>query len=85
VLSGPAEIAVVGPDTPLRAELHQAALAAAPPGAVLACAGGDHGDEGIPLLAGRQGAGGDAAAYVCRNFTCRAPVTDVAGLREALR
>ncbi|MBO0823524.1 MAG: thioredoxin domain-containing protein [Actinobacteria bacterium] len=89
VLSGPVEIAVVGPPTPLRAELHQTAFSAAPPGAVIACGDGQGGGDGartsqIPLLDGRKPVDGKAAAYVCRQFTCQAPVTDVAGLTAAL-
>jgi hypothetical protein len=39
----------------------------------------------IPLLAGRTvPAGGVAAAYVCRNFACQAPVTQADQLRAAL-
>jgi uncharacterized protein YyaL (SSP411 family) len=30
----------------------------------------------VPLLAGRREMGGQAAAYVCENFVCQAPVTD---------
>jgi uncharacterized protein YyaL (SSP411 family) len=84
VISGPAEIAVAGPATdPRTAELHRAALLAAPPGAVLAV--GDPGDAaGVPLLAGRGLVGGAPAAYVCRQFTCRAPVTTPMDLRAAL-
>jgi uncharacterized protein YyaL (SSP411 family) len=39
----------------------------------------------IPLLAGRGLLDGAPAAYVCRNFACRAPVTDPEQLRAALR
>ncbi len=86
VLSGPVEIAVVGPPTPLRDELQQTALAAAPPGAVLACGDVASPDGAvIPLLQGRGPVDGKPAAYVCRNFTCRAPVTDAGELRKALR
>jgi hypothetical protein len=128
ILSGPSEIAVVGPaGDPRTAELHRTALLAAPPGAVIALghlpagaaptnqvkgegapsadgpsreqaegeraapAGGPSRDQaeggappGIPLLAGRDLVNGAPAAYVCRNFTCRLPVTDPAGLREVL-
>ena len=38
----------------------------------------------IPLLVGREGADGHAAAYVCEHFTCRLPVTDADALREEL-
>ena len=82
-LAGPAEIAVVGHEDDERTRvLHQAALLAAPPGAVLAL--GDGTEETVPLLAGRRPAGGAPAAYVCRNFTCQAPVTTAEALRAVL-
>jgi uncharacterized protein YyaL (SSP411 family) len=87
-LTGPVEVAVVGPAAdPRTAELHRTALLAAPPGTVLAlgdpAAAGDA--AGIGLLAGRGLVGGAPAAYVCRGFTCRAPVTSPAELRAELR
>jgi uncharacterized protein len=79
-LSGPAEIAVVGPPGDQRtAALHRTALRAAPPGAVIALGGGTGAEAAaaeIPLLAGRQLVDGAPAAYVCRDFACRMPVTD---------
>jgi uncharacterized protein YyaL (SSP411 family) len=45
---------------------------------------GRPGPQPIPLLAHRGLVDGGPAAYVCRNFACRAPVTDQAGLRAAL-
>jgi hypothetical protein len=84
LLSGPAEIAVVGPaGDPRTAALHAAALRAAPPGAVIALGDGS-GQAGIPLLAGRELPDGNPAAYVCRNFTCRLPVADPADLHAVL-
>jgi len=92
-LAGPPEIAVVGdPDDERTRALHRMALYAAPPGAVLALgdgvlgdgALGDGGAAGVPLLAGRGLVGGAPAAYVCRQFTCQAPVTTPQQLSEAL-
>ena len=82
-LSGPAEIAVVGgPDDERTRALHQTALHAAPPGAVLAL--GDSTSSAVPLLEGRGLVDGAPAAYVCRQFTCQAPVTTPAELTEVL-
>jgi uncharacterized protein len=82
-LAGPAEIAVVGgPDDERTRVLHQTALYAAPPGAVLAL--GDGAPSDIPLLEGRGLVDGAPAAYVCRQFTCQAPVTTPAQLRDTL-
>jgi uncharacterized protein YyaL (SSP411 family) len=39
---------------------------------------------GVPLLTGRGLVNGAPAAYVCRQFTCQAPVTTPDQLREAL-
>jgi uncharacterized protein YyaL (SSP411 family) len=82
-LSGPAEIAVVGgPDDVRTRALHQTALHAAPPGAVLAL--GDGTSSAIPLLEGRGLVDDAPAAYVCRQFTCLAPVTTPGELTEVL-
>ncbi|HLI42629.1 MAG TPA: N-acylglucosamine 2-epimerase, partial [Streptosporangiaceae bacterium] len=85
-LAGPPEIAIVGsPGDPRTRELHRAALHAAPPGAVLALGDGTpDAAAGVPLLAGRGPVDGDPAAYVCRHFTCQAPVTTPGELRRAL-
>jgi uncharacterized protein YyaL (SSP411 family) len=86
LLSGPAEIAIVGPDDdPRTRDLLRTALHLSPPGAVFALGPGTNGAVGtVPLLAGRGLVSGAPAAYVCRGFTCQAPVTTPAGLREAL-
>jgi uncharacterized protein len=84
-LAGPAEIAVVGYDDDERTHiLHQTALHAAPPGAVLALGDGSQQGETVPLLAGRGQLDGAPAAYVCRQFTCLAPVTTPEELRALL-
>ena len=85
-LAGPAEIAVVGYEDDERTRvLHQTALLAAPPGAVLALGDGDPKTrETVPLLIGRRQVDGAPAAYVCRGFTCQAPVTTPEQLRELL-
>ncbi|MEU9404620.1 thioredoxin domain-containing protein [Streptomyces sp. NPDC048281] len=84
LLDGPREVAVVGPDAtdPRAAGLHRTALLGTAPGAVVAV-GTVESDE-FPLLAGRPLVGGEAAAYVCRNFTCDAPTVDPERLKAAL-
>ena len=77
------EIALVSPPggdglAPLAAEVFGRYL----PNRVVAgmVAGDPKGAEGIPLLQNREAVGGEATAYVCRNYACELPVTD----REAL-
>jgi len=38
----------------------------------------------LPLLEGRTMVDGQPAAYVCENFSCKLPVTDVEALRHLL-
>ena len=81
-LDGPREVAVVGdPADPAAAALRRTALRSTAPGSVLAAGpvGSDH-----PLLAGRPLVAEVPAAYVCRHFTCDAPVTDPGALGAAL-
>ncbi|ANW18430.1 thioredoxin domain-containing protein [Streptomyces clavuligerus] len=83
LLDGPREVAVVGdPEDPAARELHRTALLAPAPGAVVA-AGAPGGDE-FPLLRDRDLVDGRAAAYVCRGFVCRRPVTGPSALAEEL-
>ncbi|MBO3750674.1 thioredoxin domain-containing protein [Streptosporangiaceae bacterium NEAU-GS5] len=86
-LAGPVEVAVVGdPADPRTAELLKTALHAAPPGMALAL--GDPATPAaaeVPLLEARGLVdGGKPAAYVCRHFACRLPVTDPDALRAEL-
>ncbi|MEU7749103.1 thioredoxin domain-containing protein [Nonomuraea sp. NPDC049158] len=85
-LSGPVEVAVVGPmDDPRTRALHREALLADVPGLVVALGDGEGVPSGGPeLLAGRGPVGGAPAAYVCRGFTCRMPVTTPEELRAEL-
>jgi uncharacterized protein YyaL (SSP411 family) len=48
----------------------------------LVVAGGEH--DGVPLLEGREPVNGRAAAYVCEQFSCRAPVTEPEELERLL-
>jgi uncharacterized protein len=75
-LAGPMEIAVVGPrgDERTRA-LHRAALMVTAPGTAVTV-GEPSERPGVALLEGRGLVGGAPAAYVCRDFACRLPVTD---------
>jgi uncharacterized protein YyaL (SSP411 family) len=83
LLDGPREVAVVGPrDDAGTRELLRTALLAKAPGAVVAS--GEEGGEEFPLLADRPLVNGRPTAYVCRNFTCRAPTTDARELAEQL-
>jgi hypothetical protein len=84
--AGPAEVAVVGPaDDPRTRALYLAAVRDASPGAtVVAGDPADPASSSVPLLAGRPLVDGRPAAYVCRGFVCQRPVTDPAGLTEAL-
>jgi uncharacterized protein YyaL (SSP411 family) len=91
-IAGPAEIAIVGPPGDERTTaLHEAAAFGAPPGAVTALGpggagrAGDPADPGVPLLAGRDLVDGAPAAFVCRDFACRLPVTTPEELLAVLR
>ncbi|MCW2887724.1 MAG: hypothetical protein JWL58_4586 [Streptosporangiaceae bacterium] len=87
-VAGPVEIAVVGPPDDGRTRaLHRAALMATSPGTVVSVGeplSGEPDGLGVPLLAERGLVGGAPAAYVCRDFACRLPVTDPDQLRGQL-
>ncbi len=74
------EVAIVGPDTGDMIAAYRSTLR---PTAVIASAP-TAGGSSIPLLAGREPAEGGTAAWVCRNFACRLPVTTPATLAAEL-
>ncbi|SEG45747.1 hypothetical protein SAMN04489712_105321 [Thermomonospora echinospora] len=84
LVSGPLEIAIVGDPSDERTRaLHTTALSSVAPGAVVTLGtGAEAGD--VPLLRGRGLVDGAPAAYVCRDFACRLPVTTPADLASEL-
>ncbi|MEU0985408.1 thioredoxin domain-containing protein [Streptomyces sp. NPDC005953] len=83
-VDGPREVAVVGASAdPLTDGLHRTALLGRAPGAVIAR--GEPGGDEFPLLKDRPLVAGEAAAYVCRGFVCRMPVTTSEELERELQ
>ena len=80
-----AEVAIVGDP---KDEATQALLVVAregyAPNRVVALRAAEDVPTAIPLLEDRALVKGRPAAYVCRNFACRLPVTDADALREQL-
>ncbi|MGH8934921.1 MAG: thioredoxin domain-containing protein [Acidimicrobiia bacterium] len=85
-LSGPKEVAIVGPPGhPDTRALAGVVWERFRPDCVLATDPGDGSSATeIPLLEGRHSENGPPLAYVCRNFTCRAPVGEPDDLRAQL-
>jgi uncharacterized protein YyaL (SSP411 family) len=84
-LEGPVEVVVAATDggadgDALWAEVAQTYL---PHRVLVAARAGDH--DPLAPARDRPPVGGRATAYVCRSFTCSAPVTDPAELRALLR
>ncbi|MFO0705499.1 MAG: aldo/keto reductase [Nitrospira sp.] len=81
----PVELAFVGDvnSAPL-IELRKAVADVYLPNRIIASTVGG-GQPTHPLLKGKVTVGGAAALYVCRNFSCQAPVTDPAQVADALR
>ncbi len=79
-LSTVKEVVVVGPKGN---ELEREVWAEFRPNVVVALAEGPNAD--LPLLKDRTSAEGKPAAYVCENFVCQRPVTQVDGLRKHLQ
>ncbi|MGD2216502.1 MAG: thioredoxin domain-containing protein, partial [Gemmatimonadales bacterium] len=87
LLEGPVEIALVGEEGATDLDALQRAVAEHYlPNRIVAVLDpdADDGSAELPLLRGKQLVNGRAALYVCRNFACRAPVTDPAAVAAAL-
>ena len=81
------EVAIVGePEDPHTQALVAAAFAPYQPNRVVALLPPSQPDWAttVPLLAHKHPVNGQAAAYVCQNYTCHAPTTDPVELRETL-
>ena len=82
LLDGPREVAVLGAsDDPMIWQLHRTALMGTAPGLVVAV--GPPGSD-VPLLRDRPLVDDRPAAYVCRQFTCEAPVTTPEALAHSV-
>jgi hypothetical protein len=85
LLYGPVELALVGvPGEPGYEAIRREAHASFFPARIIA-----HHDPGMPdsthpLLTGKGLVDGRAALYVCRNFSCQAPITDPRQVRQTL-
>ena len=80
------EVAVIGPmEDSATQKLINTVRREFRPNAVLAAAEpGDSGSAQIPLLAEREMVGGKPTAYVCENYACKQPVTEVPDLEQQL-
>lgn len=81
---GPLELAFVGHETQegLRA-LRRAVADQYLPNRIIATAAPDT-PSSMPLLEGKQPVDGQPALYICRNFSCRQPITDPRAISDAL-
>jgi uncharacterized protein YyaL (SSP411 family) len=85
-LAKPREIAIVGdPDSANTQALLSVVRDGYRPFQVVALGGPTANSPAIPLLKDRGFVEGHAAAYVCRDFACQAPVTKPEGLRAQLQ
>ena len=85
-LSEPHEVALIGlADDPRLKELQSVLLETYRPFVVLAQGADGPADAAVPLMQHRLMVDGSPAAYVCRRFICRQPVTAPDLLRQELR
>jgi uncharacterized protein YyaL (SSP411 family) len=85
-LSRPFEIAIIGaPGDESARALLEVALDGYRPHQVIAYGPGEATEASVPLLEDRDLVDGRAVAYICRDFTCHAPVTDPEELQAQLK
>ncbi|MFO0773537.1 MAG: aldo/keto reductase [Nitrospiraceae bacterium] len=86
LLEGPTEVAIVGRrGSADRSALEAALRAEFLPNRLLAFHEPDAAPTRLPLLTNRTMVNGQAALYVCRNYTCRAPITTPSEVAAAVR
>ena len=86
LLSTPKEIAIIGErDDPQTAALLAAVHGTYQPNKIIAVSGAAGASEGLPLLANRSQMDNRATAYLCENYACQVPTTDVAIFIEQLQ
>jgi hypothetical protein len=85
-LSHPREIAIVGdPEAADTRALLEVCTTGYHPHQIVALGTTDAEASAVPLLQARSQIEGRATAYVCHDFTCRAPVTDPDALKALLK
>jgi len=86
LLSNPREVAIVGSDMASVRDFIREAWRNYVPNKAIAAQVGTVPDDGeiIALLQNRQAVGSKTTAYVCQNYVCQQPVTDLAALAEQL-
>jgi len=86
LLESPVELVFAGDEeTHGLEQLQRAAARVFMPNRVQAIASPSTPGDGLPLLEGKGLVGGNAALYICREFTCAAPITDAEAAEETLR
>ena len=85
LLSTPKEIAIVGEKGEAKTEAMLAALHSTyQPNKIIALSESTDGQT-LPLLTGKSQVDNTATAYVCENYACQAPTTDVEAFVELLQ
>ena len=85
LLSTPKEIAIIGKESdPKTQEMLTALHGIYQPNKIVA-ASGSADEQALPLLAGKTEVDNTATAYICENYACQAPTTDVETFAELLQ